>query len=92
MQENVVVVFPLVPVTPTTASSSVGLPKNSSAATAIDARTDSTTSCGTATVERALDDKRDGTLRDASAAKSCPSARRAGDAEEERARATARVS
>ena len=41
--------LPFVPLTPTTVSRSVGAPKKASAATAIAAREDSTTSCGTAT-------------------------------------------
>ena len=45
----VVVLLPFVPVTPATVSLSVGAPKKASAATAIAAREDSTTSCGTAT-------------------------------------------
>ena len=72
---NVVVVFPFVPVTPATSSSSVGSPKNASAARAIAARTSATTSCGTSSVERPLDDERDGAgRRPPRGAKSCPSA------------------
>ena len=47
-RRKLVVVFPLVPVTPTTSSSRVGSPKNTSAAGAIAARASRTTICGTA--------------------------------------------
>ena len=57
---NAVVVFPFVPVTAATSSVSDGRPKNSAAAGPIAARTLGTTSCGTSSVEPALDDERDG--------------------------------
>ena len=60
----VVVVLPAVPVTAATSSSRLGSPKNATAAGAIAWRASGTTSCGTANVERALDDERDGAARD----------------------------
>ena len=78
-------VLPLVPVTPPTVSRSVGAPKNASAATAAEARDDSTTSCGTATSTGALDDESRRPGRDRLGRELVPVATGARDADEERA-------
>ena len=70
--------FPFVPVTPATASRSVGAPKNVSAATAIAARADSTTSCGTSVSRGRSTTSATAPAATASAASSCPSTRAPG--------------
>ncbi len=75
---NDVVVFPLVPVTPTTSSSRVGSPKKTSAAGAIAARASRTTSCGTGTSSTRSTTRATAPFETASRAKSCPSAREPG--------------
>ena len=69
----VVVVLPLVPVTPASCRRSLGRPKNASAATAIEARTSSTRSCGTATSSGRSTTSAAAPAATASAASSCPS-------------------
>ena len=64
VERNALVVLPLVPVTPATCSSSVGRPKNSSAATAIAARARRRRRAAALRVERPLDDERDRAVRD----------------------------
>ncbi len=85
-RRNDVVVFPLVPVTAATWSSSVGCPKNSSAATAIAARASATCSCGTSSCQRPLDDERDRAVRHRLGREVVAVGMGARDAEEERAR------
>ena len=63
-RRNAVVVFPLVPVTPATSSSRVGSPKKTSAAVAIAARADGTTSWGYLRLDGPLDDEDDGSVLD----------------------------
>ncbi len=67
------VVFPLVPVTPATASSSVGWPKKTSAAAAIAARASVTTSCGTGSGSACVTTSATAPAATASPAKSWPS-------------------
>ena len=76
------VVLPFVPVTPATTSSSLGRPKNSSAAAAIAARASGTTSCGTGEVERPLDDEPDRAALDRLRREVVPVGARARNAEE----------
>ena len=92
VKRKAVVVFPLVPVTPATCSSSVGRPKNSSAATAIAARESATTSCGTARSSGRSTTSATAPFATASGAKSCPSARRPGTQKKSAPGATARAS
>ena len=80
------VVLPFVPVTAATASSADGSPKKRSAATGIARRTLGTTSCGTCTVDRPLDDERDGTCGDRLRGEVVAVGVRPGHAEEERPR------
>ena len=89
---NDVVVFPLVPVTPTTSSSSVGRPKNSSAATAIAARALGTTTCGTGRSSGRSTTSATAPRSTASGAKSCPSARAPGTQKNSDPGAAARAS
>ena len=84
-RRNAVVVFPFVPVTPATSSSRVGSPKNTSAAVAIAARADGTTSCGTSGSTARSTTSATAPFATAWAAKSWPSARSPGTAEECRA-------
>ena len=79
------VVFPLVPVTPATASSSVGWPKKTSAAAAIAARTSVTTSCGTGSGSACVTTSATAPAADGLAREVVAVARRAGNAEEQRA-------
>jgi hypothetical protein len=72
---NVVVVLPLVPVTPATSSSWLGRPKNSSAATAIAARESGTIACGTGRSSGRSTTSATAPRATASGAKTCPSAR-----------------
>ena len=89
---NVVVVFPFVPVTPTTSSSFVGSPKNTSAATAIAALESGTTSCGTATSKDRSATSARAPRSSAAGARSCPSTRAPGTQKKSAPSATARVS
>ena len=68
-----VVVFPLVPVTPTTGSVSVGLPQNSSETVASAARASATTICGVGRSSRRSATSATAPFATASAAQSCPS-------------------
>ncbi len=87
-----VVVFPFVPVTPATTSSSVGRSKNSSAATAIAARADGTISCGTERSSGRSATRAAAPRSTASSAKSCPSARSPGTQKKSAPGTTCRVS
>ena len=84
---KVVVVLPLVPVTPATSSVSVGRPKNSSAATGIASRALVDDELRHGQLERPLDDERDGAVLDRLRREVVPVGADAGDAEEEAARA-----
>jgi hypothetical protein len=68
------------------------MPKNTSAATAIDARVDSTTSCVTATSTGRSTTSADAPAATASAASSCPSTRAPGTQKKRVPSCTRRVS
>ena len=87
-----VVVLPFVPVTPATSSSRVGSPKKTSAAVAIAARDDGTTSCGTSGSTARSTTRTAAPCSTASAAKSCPSACSPGTQKNAAPGVTARVS
>ena len=71
---NAVVVFPFVPVTPTTRSSAVGSPKNRAASGAIAARASATTIWGTSTSSSRSTTSATAPAATTWAANSCPSA------------------
>ena len=70
-----VVVLPVVPVTPATSSSRVGWPKKAAAAAGIAARVSSRTTCGTSSGSRRSTASATAPCSSAAGAKSCPSAR-----------------
>ncbi len=70
---NAVVVFPFVPVTPTTRSSAVGSPQNRAARGAIAARASATTTCATSKSSSRSTTSPTAPASTAAAAKSCPS-------------------
>ena len=72
--------------TAATSSSRLGSPKKATAAGAIARRESATTSCGTSSVERALDDEGGGAACHGICREVVPVRTRAADAEEERAR------
>ncbi len=81
---NAVVVFPFVPVAPASSSSFVGSPKNTSAATAIDSRTDGHEELRDVDLQRPLDDDGDRAALDRLPREVVPVHPLAADAEEER--------
>ena len=70
---DAVVVFPLVPVTPTTRSSPVGSPQNRAAKVAIAARASPTTTCATGRSSSRSTTRATAPASTAATAKSCPS-------------------